>query len=504
MTDARPTSLSSKRRRRPTVDIYFVLYLTAVVLLLGTVPFAQDEERNELEETVLALLDAEFALEVDRVGLFVPIDGPDVERVGLLADTINAVRAVGDVDDVSFSILSITDSAGRFPEARERGRLVRTSPTSVQFRWLRKSEDRRGHFIVHVEGSAMPVIPESISDRRIRSRIAQVLESRGRLRDTATFLVNVLPPSELIAARTGNAAPVLRDPESDTANRLSALARLLRTPLTGGIVAVPQRPTIYATRDGRWQQFIAIGGENPRNVRVTGPEDVATLTRNDQGIAIAGKAPVIGERRKVSLLLTSESGESTSIEFWVETRDIGTRGTPKTLVVNAPYEIDIGQNDVVADDRIAVSVYENGDLRLANRPARFTYTPTRTGQGYFEVMIDGQVHETRPFSIEPIPDPMIRLVTARDESGAIILETVTKGYVEGSPNRARVEIARNQNADDPRQIGRSSFDHETMTMTERWRIDRRNPDDTDETVVEVWDQRGRSVKRTMKIADPAR
>ena len=91
------------KSKRPSVDIYFVLYLTALVLLLGTTPITTDNEREDLEEAVVRLMDLDFFIDVEKIGLYIPIRHASDASLGeeLRNDTINEDRSRASASELS-------------------------------------------------------------------------------------------------------------------------------------------------------------------------------------------------------------------------------------------------------------------------------------------------------------------------------------------------------------------------------------------------------------------
>ena len=103
----------NSRRFKTSVEIYFLLYLSAIILLLGTTPGSDPD--MELEEAIKDVLAFDFRLKVEKPSLewrFVPagmlIDSAD--RVNLRRDSMNVITAYGSVSDIVPTIVAIEDT----------------------------------------------------------------------------------------------------------------------------------------------------------------------------------------------------------------------------------------------------------------------------------------------------------------------------------------------------------------------------------------------------------
>src|SRR5256885_316307 len=107
------------RRRKVSIEIYFVLYLSAIILLLGTTPAHRSTREDQLEEVIRHLLVSDFKVKVDKVALlysFIPA-GVSIDTSGtqLRRDSLNVITARGTFSHVEFKVLAIEDSANGTP-----------------------------------------------------------------------------------------------------------------------------------------------------------------------------------------------------------------------------------------------------------------------------------------------------------------------------------------------------------------------------------------------------
>ena len=495
------------RRRRLSIDVYFVLYLTAIVLLLGTAPLARDAYQSDLEDVIIRLIDTRFSVEVEQIGMYIPAAEPSpVSGVSIAstfsADTVNAIRATGSFERVRFRILEVVDTLSGTSGDPESALLMRRSDSTALFIWTDRRPRQQAVYLVRIEGVATPRIPASVDDPDLREHIARILEERNLLRDTAEFYVNVLSLQDIIAEAGAQQAPGFSTGEDTAATELTPdeiIQRFLQqSPLRAfsPFSAVVASPQIYTDASGRWIQRVGIAGVDPESVSILSPSGVSITGRYANAIDVSGSAPAAGSQ-SVRLTLGAAGDESVSVEFEVRAVSVDAPTIPRIMYANTEYDIDL-RSGQIDPRRMTVRVNEGGATVREGLDAQFRYRPSRSsGTGEFVRLVDGRAFDSWRFTISEIPDP--ELVRVRDYGDSVIVQSVSWGEFNGRVNRSIVAIKEGQNVEEPRLVD-EEVDRQTYQITRTWSIRRLDAGRKSGFVLRAWDQRGLSHSTDLSIA----
>ncbi len=489
------------KSKRPSVDIYFVLYLTALVLLLGTTPITTDNEREDLEEAVVRLMDLDFFIDVEKIGLYIPIRHASDASLGeeLRNDTINEVSAHGSFESVSFRIIDVTDTITGTRPPSSPGMLIRTSDSTARFIWNSVPTESPAVYYVEIEGIAEPRIPNSVQDPKLRDKIAGIMKDRAELRDTARFLVNVVSLDEVLLALQAPTAPTVGgETRNDSAGSLREFLALLgqRFGNSSSFTARASRPFVYPSSQGTWTQSIMVLGSDPSDVRILSPGNVRITGRDENELTISGSGP-INETSVVNLVMANGQNETIGIEF--EVRAVRSKPTPppSEFIVDNIYAIDLSIPEI-SDARVSVEVIENSALVQQGRRPDFEYRPSGPGNGAFVLYVEGNEYDRFPFEVVNVPAPSGSVL--RNTRDSVIIEVITYGRINGLRNIGVVKIRKGQNVREP-ELRTQRFDTRTLRWTQTWVIERTemNGDPFD---VSIYDQRGMGLSKNITIPAP--
>ena len=494
---------ATPRKRRPAVDVYFVLYLTALVLLLGTVPLTTDADRDELEEAIVRLIDLDFHIEAEKIGLFIPIRHASMTSIGqnLRNDSINEVSAHGSFRSVDFRILDVTDTISGRALPPSPGMLIRSSDSTARFVWNAPPSEDPAVFFVRIEGRAVPRIPESVQDSDMRKRIEEILEDRAILRDTVRFLVNVISLEEIVAAMQAPAAPTLDDSgdagSPDLMLRLQELLAQGSSGTSGSFSALAARPFVLPSSQGSWTQEVMIVGTDVSSVRVVSPSDVHISGRSQRGVTISGDWSV-GSNRQVDLILADGDNQQVAIDFEIRAVRSSPAPPPTLFYDDNVYSIDLTIPEI-SSSLLSVDIIENSAMQQQGKRPTFEYRPSGPGNGEFVLYVEGNEYQRFPFEINQVPRAGGRVVVNNRDS--VVLEVTTHGRINGRQNVGVVKIWKGQEVRDPRILSQQ-FDKGTLCVVQRWVIDR-SGDAEAPFEVAIYDQRGMDFYRQiLRISAP--
>lgn len=496
MSNNFPPPVRSKRRKL-SVEVYFVLYLTAIILLLGTAPLSKERYDAELEEAIAKLINTDFGVEVEDIALIVPFVPAGMENdsgfINLQQDTVNVIRAHGSFSRVEFRIVAIQDTGTGQRLPIEKATLMRNGDSSALFLWNQGEARQTAIYRISVEAEAKPIIPSSVSSPELRRRIEEIIAKRNEMWDTATFNVSVLPinsPELMIAARR---APTLGGSAGDTGMSAFALLSAQMEQMMRGFgrsISVAARNPNLTVPPGRpWEQRLIVAGINPHHLRLKLSPGVQTAGVGNDYIDLTGTAPSGGTQEIKVLATPVEGGQPIEAYFTVSATSLSDpKGLPRTLYEGGSYSVDFTTVGV-DEGRISVDIVENGKTVARNKGAYFTYIPSSNGRVEFFRFVDGKPYGEYGFPVEQYPKASIVRMNYDKNTRSVVVTTTVLSTYNGAPNATQFRIEKG-NAKDPVRES-SETDPATGRTETTWRIYPKNPSERFEFTVRAWDMRGR-------------
>ncbi|MFN9776675.1 MAG: hypothetical protein ACK54V_02300, partial [Candidatus Kapaibacterium sp.] len=164
-------------RRSPRsrfIDIYFVLYIAALVLVIPD----QGTSKNDAAELVTSLLQTSFQLHVERPVLLCRVVRSGDSLTVLSCDSVNGIFHSGAMKNVRYDV-SVEDQSYQTQYAINSHTTSQSSfftlsgsadQGGVRFGWKPPLADKRNRlFRVNVSASATPVLPESLTEEQRES-----------------------------------------------------------------------------------------------------------------------------------------------------------------------------------------------------------------------------------------------------------------------------------------------------------------------------------------------
>ncbi len=179
------------RRNKPKrfVEIYFVLYLAALVLLI---PDKKHEDR-QATSLISSLLQSSFTLQPEHTVLMCRVVRTSDQSLVLNCDSLNTIYHSGSVRDVRYEF-SIEDQSYRNSVQLSSSQNVSASyfhikghgdEGSVLFSWKPPvAEHKNRLFRVKVKASGVPILPNGLSEEQ-RKYLDELMSDEGGLRLTA-------------------------------------------------------------------------------------------------------------------------------------------------------------------------------------------------------------------------------------------------------------------------------------------------------------------------------
>ena len=483
--------MNARRRPRRRIEIYFILYLVALVFLLPK----GAPERNEGVATVSS--DMRLDMQPERVRLectFVR-DTSGTLRLQHL-DSMNVIRYSGDFTDLSVrariedmetgQILTIDPGESSTP-------LFSIEPQrdrqAVVFRWRPDMMDAMPRtFRVTILGSGAPA-----GTGGPNSADADGLPAGLRINGSTQFVlaqtVNRDAGSSLLAGRT----------IVDTLVRMQVVGG---EPL-GEFWVQPGRDSIMTAPNVEWTNRISIGGADPSRDLASMPD--IFVDRNDvyvdryvdasqNTLVVMGRAPRSGSYT-VTVRARRKDGRQASGSFRVAAVPMPAPYLPDQIYPGIAYAID---PKLPEDLRGASAVVRIGDREIAEvRGGTLRFEVDRRDEGKtltFERLIDGvPVGTAVPINIVPLPAPEIRDV--RDDGSGGRKKVTVLFYGDRNQNRPLLTVI-DGNAKPPRKLfgnirKAGAGDGPDIAWLEDFIIERKDDSKPFEFKIQAADVRGR-------------
>jgi len=484
------------RRRKGSIEIYFVLYLSAIILLLGTTPARRASTGEELEEVIVGLLAQDFQVKSRQAALlytFLPSGvSLDTTGVSLRHDTLNTVFAVGSFNGVEFSIVSITDSATGQSIGLDRASLAPTDdPRIATFQWKPGNEPENALYTITVQGRARPVLPATLTDPELRSAAAEVLKRRPFVYDSVSFSVTLLAiegPERIVEFRK-------RDSATQAINLASAEAvppTVASTGPAGALSLSVNDAQVLALPSSRWRNKVYINGAGSNELDVSATPPGIQISGGAQGyVELSGSAPAAGEQIVTVRARRRSDGMVQMVQFPVKATRLPDPPIPGRLYIGETYLFDFNVPGI-APGRVVVEVIENGRVVIArgNGSSTVRYTPSDVGKVTFNRYLDNvRVDETSADIDEPSPPAL----SYSPQGKVVIVTAIAFGRSwKGAENLPRLIVQEGENAEDPAPSGPARFEDDAKRWVQQWRVSRKNDDQPLEFQAYVLDQRGSS------------
>ncbi len=511
MTVHRSAHGAPPRRRKVSIEIYFVLYLSAIILLLGTTPSQHSGREEELERMIRTMLASDFRVKAEKDAMIFPIVavGARVDTAGtaMRRDSMNVITAYGTFASVRFQFVAIEDSASGRPIPLERASLVRRSDRSVIFQWKPDPADRGGVYRVTVAGFARP-LPSANMSPEMRAKLEEILERNGTVSDSVTFTVNVLPMDNIAAVERVVLA-------SQNANRAdSALGAATQpNPVTspmaigGAYELTPSQTDIPVPAGAPWRNQISIrGGASADQLVFSVTKGNAQIVERTSSLIVLGGNAPSGPAQQITLSATRPNdGRAATVSFTVRGVPLTAANVPTTMLIGQTYRLNFSVPEIPST-RIAVEVIETdrgGDhVRIGRGESRvvFDYTPNADVQRVrFVRYLDGVAVDNSAADVKALPLPTLgRIPGIPRDADEVKITTESYGIINGQPNRCVLKI-KSGNAEEPEEVN-NEFDERSKRVRQVWVVRRRSRSEEFRFRMYAIDLRGSGAGKTSEVS----
>lgn len=485
--------MNSPHRPRRQVEIYFVLYLVALVLLM---PDHADMAEKNRDSSALALSNARLEFAPDHMRLLCKLKRDSLGGATVTAlDSFNVIRYTGNVVDLQVSarieevetgqMLTIVAGESTTPMFSLEHEPQRSA---LVFRWHPDFQTALSRtFRVMIVGSGTP----SNSNGALGAMPAG-LRITGSTQFILTTVVENEQPTTIITLPGGRDTLILRD-------SLRAL---------GGPVALgefwidPARDKIATIATREWTNRISVGGADPAHdlvglprIRVIG-ENIGEVQRytDQRTIIVKGRAPRSGT---VTIEVTAQrtDGQVRTTSFTVSAQALATVDVPDVMYPNIEYVIDPrlpaveNTKALVRDGEREVTSCIEGSMRIKPllRDTGRTFT--------FERVIDGvRDGNSVQILIKSFGVPVIRDVKQESDprKKSIVVQFFSHDRSAGRPSLRVLD----GNAMEPRKLSgylrAADAQRPTTSWLEVFEVMQRDPNRPFTFRVQAFDDRGRA------------
>ncbi len=468
----RPTRFLRKPRRQ--IEIYFILYLVALLLLI---PDKQEKKPDSDPSLVYEILKSRFFISAEKPTLNCQLVAiGDTVRVVAL-DSMNTVSFGGEVSEVHYEFQVEDELQGQIltisSQRPQLGVFTMREDTKrgiAEFSWQPARNEKRSRTLkVRVIATGKPILPPTITRKDIREKLERILNEEGR-RDTVQteFVINI---SFVDGGRNFAVLGQNVDSLVNALQRASTLANVSaqptivfnRTPLLPpgefGLGAVNER--VDALPFAQWENQVNVYGMiNLRSETRTPPRIQIIRTDKSDGsgtanigevrenmLKISGIAPSSG-LMTVRLSVVRSDGKQQITDFTVRSTSVAVPDIPKKMFAGVSYEFDPQLPFITGQEMRAVLLLGGKERAIGQQGAKFTFTPDESDIGKiftFERTVGGKrIGEVYSLRVEEFPPPEIVEVVAQGTLD--IVRTRSYGVVNGRENRVTLEAKGNLTA----------------------------------------------------------
>ena len=434
-------------KKRKIIEIYFILYLAALILLI---PGKESDKSPNTDEFGSPMFQLDFIVKAEKstLNFLITTDSSGLKLVN--ADSINTIFYTGSVEDVKYEFI--------VEDLLQRNKLVLTSDANNSTKFFKVINNDN-------EQSASFYWYPSLSDLRNRSYLVNVIataigktgKNKGNeLKSTTQFSLNVTFSNQKqdFALLQSDTMPIIVNPANNqTINNNQMIMQ------TGNIIMLPQQDLIKTIAYGRWQNIINISGLNPKtdllrqpnlSVVKTADEDRAGTAYikgySEDWIAIEGIAPSFGSM-KVKLQVTRKfDAQEKSIEFSVENQRLGEPKFANVMYPGINYKIEPNLPLLTLQSTKAVLRTIDGKniLYSSNEGMPFWFSPSINDTGKVLELLrfidNNQIGQKYTIKVSGYPIPAINRVAEVEKNKLRIFTTSYGTYNNDENIISRIEI----------------------------------------------------------------
>lgn len=431
--------MAIKNKRRKAIEIYFVLYLSALILILPGKKADQTPANGSVDVSLFAVQAQKQELSCRYL-----IDSAGVRIT--LCDSINVISYAGSVEDVRFEfIIEDRNTNEKFRLSNDqKNSLEQYSledfPTKKQaiFKWTPRVQNRQNKsYNVKVTAFAY-VQDQTLPDKRkpitAKTQFALNLQYDGENTNGGMGF--------LFRQSQQNQPPI----DLNLYNPINSIA-------LGEFLIEPRNKTVQALAGQRWENSVLVFGANP-NTDFAEPAKIRIIRANDKSggsaeitgitersINIGGKAPENSEMKVAVSAIRKRDNKEITVEFKVRSQKITQADCDTVMIAGETYSINPNLPFVSSQESKAYLKDENRIYASSNDGSAFNFLPEKWLVGktlYFERYFGDKMVDRTPVRIINYPAPEIFSFYREGSKAFAKIKTWRK--IQNKENYSNIEI----------------------------------------------------------------
>lgn len=456
--------------RRKTVEIYFVLYLAALMLLIPDLKEKNINVNEKISDNSLFRIFPEKNVLNTRVS----VDSLGMKVIS--SDSVNLIYYSGNIKNIEFEFQVENKSLNQVININSANNILdvfkfREVPElkAVFFIWKPPILDRR-NYIFNVKVNANAIV--EYYDKNTKTNIYRKLYSSTQFSLVVSYFDNQTGLPLLAVQRDTVTIPGFN---SGINNQFFN---------TGEILFDFKEKKVNSLPSEEWSNTANIYGLNLEKELSGKPEiKVINTPENNSGsayikqysnnsIVLAGKTPQYGNTRVKIKLLRKSDQSSVEGEFVVYPIPVTDPSFPSVIYPNQSYNIDPNLPEINNKNMFVKISLDNKIFYSSNNSNSFNFSVEDNLINktiYFERFINGVLYgKSYPIQVKAYPSPQIaRIQKISSKVAKVIINSF--GYFEGTENYVK-NIDLNGNATYSLTVGQSSFNRSNLMFTQIYEV----------------------------------
>lgn len=432
--------LMSYNRKRRVIEIYFVLYLAALILLI---PHSKKEENHIANGSENRIFQLPFNLKAEKNALntLLTFDSTGLKIIN--ADTINTIFFTGNVKEVRFNFFiedqSINRKINLMEEKSGNTKYFKVfedlKNQNAKFIWHPVMNELKSNtYIVHVEATAISNDPETLGNV-VKDNLRFILNHQ-----VVYDFENAAIAIEMAENRDFRIDTVLISPANDNINVLSP--NIFLTPaddIVRSIAYTSWRNEIFVygldlNSDLRRQPIIEVIYEPNKSNK--GTAKIVGFTNNT--IVVEGDTPEFGSIKVRVNLVRHADGKEISREFRVIAELLSDPIYAETMYPDVKFTIEPNM-PMLSNRNTSIKLFnsEGKAIHISENNMPFTFTPAISDiekEFWLERFVNNKpVGKKYPIVVKDFPEPEVYRI-ARFEKNKVRVFTNSYGIYQGSEN----------------------------------------------------------------------
>lgn len=479
--------MNTKINRRKPIEIYFILYLAALMLLI---PDLKHKDKNAQKQLVIP--DNTFRIFPEKNILNTRISFDSLGNTLIQSDSVNYIYYTGDVDNVNYEFQVINKQLNQYITINS------TDNSYSFFRYYQLPELKAAIFVWQP-----PII-----DRRnyvLDVKVTAIGTIKYPQENTQNYLKSTTQFS-LVVSYVDNKTGLpftIANLDSGGSGRRDTIYQQNFSEYSELFIDFQERKVRNLISDD-WENKVIVYGVNlinelkrkPEIMIINKPENnngtvyIKQITSNS--IILGGKTPQYGNSRVKVKLTRRTDGSTIEDEFTLEPLPIGDPIFNSVMYPNQQYTINPNFPDV-DNKNLQIRIYsENRTIYSSNSNSAFTITPDDgliNKSIYLDRYINGTLYgRTYQIQVKPYPNPNISKIQSVGTNRVRVVVN-SFGISGGKENYIRI-VELDGNAVYKELVGQTVTNRKELTFTQVYEVIPQNENKPFEFKIRVQDNRG--------------